>query len=58
MSNLAQLVGFLLSYKRNCVVLKQVLGLGEVGGERIEGRINELLWKRFMDEKENSEQLF
>ncbi|XP_050206637.1 uncharacterized protein LOC126656175 isoform X2 [Mercurialis annua] len=52
LSNLAQLVGFLLSYDKNCDVLKKVLGLEE-GGEVIEGRINDILRKRCMDEKAN-----
>ncbi|XP_065863666.1 uncharacterized protein [Euphorbia lathyris] len=53
LSNLSQLVGFFSSDRNTCKVLKQVLGLEAVGGERVEGRINDLLRKRCMDEKAN-----
>ncbi|WCJ23486.1 Condensin-2 complex subunit CAP-D3 [Euphorbia peplus] len=53
LSNLSQLVGFFSTDRTTCKVLKQVLGLGAVGGGSMEGRINDILRKRCMDEKAN-----
>ncbi|XVE65605.1 hypothetical protein DITRI_Ditri08aG0013700 [Diplodiscus trichospermus] len=49
--SLAQVVGFLSGDDRNKGVLKEVMGLGEGGEERLEGGMNCLLRKRCMDEK-------
>ncbi|GLT79389.1 hypothetical protein SLA2020_508800 [Shorea laevis] len=51
LSNLAQVVEFLSCDNRNKAVLKEALGLDEVGDKKAEGGMNELLRKRCMDEK-------
>lgn len=51
LSNLAQLVGFLAGDNRSRAVLKEVMGFGNAGVQRVEGGMNDLLRKRCMDEK-------
>ncbi|KAF5738722.1 Condensin-2 complex subunit D3 isoform 1 [Tripterygium wilfordii] len=51
LANLAQLVSFLSSDDRNKVILKEVMGFVEARQQMQEGRMNDLLRKRCMDEK-------
>ncbi|KAG2398440.1 hypothetical protein LR48_Vigan468s009100 [Vigna angularis] len=51
LSSLAQLVGLLSRGERTSVVFKEFLGFGNVGGENVEGTMNDMLRRRCMDDK-------
>lgn len=51
LSNLAQLVGFLSSDAKRSVVLKEFMGFVKVSDNNVEGRINDMLRRRCMDDK-------
>ncbi|KAK7329447.1 hypothetical protein VNO77_23616 [Canavalia gladiata] len=51
LSNLAQLVGFLSRDDRTSVILKKFMGFGKVSDGNVEGRINDMLRRRCMDDK-------
>ncbi|XP_027338304.1 condensin-2 complex subunit D3 [Abrus precatorius] len=51
LSNLAQLVGFLSKDGRTSVVLKEFMGFGRVSEGDVEGRMNDMLRRRCMDDK-------
>lgn len=51
LTNLAQLVGLLSRNDRSRVLLKELMGIGNEGSNRLQGGMNNLLQRRCLDEK-------